>query len=218
MLTFWIILQQEFLMNSKNLAKVFQNLLFFFISFSIFFLISQNQQNQIVAPFLAIDVILFCLIFSLIFSNSEFLYQDFKDGTLEQIIISQPNIEIFILAKMLGNWLTFSLPIILCIPVIGMLIALDKGFMINFFVLILIASLAINFICAFCGSLSMSENKAPLIAILMMPLIIPILLIVCGNMEETSFYSSFKILIGICVFVGSISVLATAKIIRILHD
>ena len=151
MLIFFIILQQEFILAGKNLAKIFQNLLFFFIAFSIFFLISQNQQNQLVSPVLAIDVTLFCLVFSLIFSNSEFLYQDFKDGTLEQIILSQPNLEIFILAKMLGNWLIFSLPIILSIPLIGLAVGLNNDLIIIFFLLILVASLAINFICAVCG-------------------------------------------------------------------
>lgn len=224
MLIFFIILQQEFILAGKNLAKIFQNLLFFFIAFSIFFLISQNQQNQLVSPVLAIDVTLFCLVFSLIFSNSEFLYQDFKDGTLEQIILSQPNLEIFILAKMLGNWLIFSLPIILSIPLIGLAVGLNNDLIINFFILILVASLAINFICAFCGSLSLAENKAAMIAILTMPLLIPILLITCGNVasegfaQGDGFYSSLKILSGICVFAGCVSVIATTKIVKIISE
>ena len=110
---FWIILHQEFVLAGKNLAKILQNFLFFFISLSIFFLISQNQQNQLSSPFLSIDIILFCLVFSLIFSNSDFLHEDVRDGTLDQIIILQPNLEIFILAKMLGNWLILIMPILI---------------------------------------------------------------------------------------------------------
>lgn len=220
---FLIILKQEFTLAGRNLAKIFQNFLFFFISFSVFFLISQNQQNQLLSPYLAIDAILFCLIFSLIFSNSNFLSEDFSDGTLEQIIISQPNLEIFVLAKMLGNWLIFSLPILISIPLIGIGIGLNQNFITDFFILTTIASLTINFICAFCGSLSMAQNKAPMIAVLALPLVIPVLLIACGNfsiagISEEDFGSALKILSGICVFVGSICVLGAAKIIKIVSE
>jgi heme exporter protein CcmB len=220
---FLIILKQEFTLAGKNLGKIFQNFLFFFISFAVFFLISQNQQSQILSPFLTIDAILFCLIFSLIFSNSDFLNEDFTDGTLEQLIIIQPNLEIVILAKMLGNWLIFSLPILLSIPLIGIALGLNKEFTTNFLVLITLASLAINFVCAFCGSLSVAQNKAPMIAILALPLIIPILLLTCGNfsvdgISKDEFYAAFKILLGICIFVGSICVLGVAKIVKIVIE
>jgi heme exporter protein CcmB len=220
---FLIILKQEFTLAGRNLAKIFQNFLFFFISFAVFFLISQNQQNQLLSPYLTIDAILFCLIFSLIFSNSDFLFEDFSDGTLEQIIISQPNLEIFVLAKMLGNWLIFSLPILISIPLISIGIGLNQNFMTDFFILTTLASLTINFICAFCGSLSIAQNKAPMIAVLALPLIIPVLLIACGSFSTTEisdedFRSALKILLGICVFVGSICVLGTTKIIKIVSE
>ena len=200
---FLIILKQEFTLAGTNLAKIFQNFLFFFISFAVFFLISQNQQSQILSPYLTIDAILFCLIFSLIFSNSDFLFEDFSDGTLEQIIISQPNLEIFVLAKILGNWLIFSLPILISIPLISIGIGLNQNFITDFFILTTLASLTINFICAFCGSLSIAQNKAPMIAVLALPLIIPVLLIACGSFSTTGisdedFRSALKILLGIC--------------------
>ena len=149
--------------------------------------------------------------------------EDFQDGTLEQIIILQPNLEVFILAKMLGNWLIFSLPISLLILPLGFAIGLNQALTVNFFLLLLLASLAINFICAFCGSLSIAGNKAPMIAILAMPLIIPILLIACGSLidvgvQSSDFYLPLKILCGICIFVGTISVMATAKIVKIIAE
>lgn len=220
---FWIILRQEFTLAGKNLGKVLQNFLFFFISLSIFFLISQNNISQGNSSESLINATLFCLIFSLIFSNSDFLHEDVKDGTLDQIIISQPNLEVYIFAKMLGNWLIFSFPILLSLPLVSVMIGLNQNVAQDFTILTILASLTINFICAFCGSLGVAQNKSPMIAILAMPLVIPILLIACGNFSggESSaeiFSSSLKILSGICIFVGSICVLATAKIMKIISE
>lgn len=220
---FWIILHQEFVLAGKNLAKILQNFLFFFISLSIFFLISQNQQNQLSSPFLSIDIILFCLVFSLIFSNSDFLHEDVRDGTLDQIIILQPNLEIFILAKMLGNWLILIMPILIFIPFVNLAIGFNQSFTTDFAILAAISSLTINFICAFCGSLGVAKNKSPMIAILALPLIIPILLILCGSfssegISKDDFYEALRILSGICIFIGSICVFATAKIMKIISE
>ena len=212
---FWIILRQEFTLAGKNLGKVLQNFLFFFISLSVFFLISQNNISQGNSSESLINATLFCLIFSLIFSNSDFLHED--------VIISQPNLEVYIFARMLGNWLIFSFPILLSLPLVSVIIGLNQNVAQDFTILTILASLTINFICAFCGSLGVAQNKSPMIAILAMPLVIPILLIACGNFSggESSaeiFSSSLKILSGICIFVGSICVLATAKIMKIISE
>lgn len=222
MLNFFIILKHELLLAEKNLAKILQNILFFLISISVFLLISQNLQNQGQNHILVINVILFCLIFSLIFSNSDFLREDAKDGTLDQMLISQANIEVFIAAKMLSNWMVFSLPILVLVPLILVGAGFERSFIINFSAVIFLASLTINCICSFCGSLSIVGNKTPMIAVLALPLIIPILLIACTGMEaEESFNAaekSAKILAGIFVFIASLLTLTTAKIVRIASE
>ncbi|MBU6339759.1 MAG: heme exporter protein CcmB [Rickettsiales bacterium] len=221
---FLAILRNEFLLISRNLSKIIQNFLFFFISFAVFFLLSQNQQNQTLEPYLIVNVILFCLTFNLIISNSDFLSEDFRDGTLEQMIISQPNLEIFVLAKMLANWLIFSLPILIAIFPMALLLGFDPNNIYYFLIILSLASIVINFICAFCGSLSIVKNKAPMIAILALPLIIPTLLFACTdsffseNFNSDEFYQILKILAGIVVLSGSMSILGTAKIVKIVAE
>lgn len=219
---FFIILAHEFQLATARLGKVVQSFLFFIIALSVFFLIAQNQQS-IFSPFLAIDAILFCLIFSVIFSNSDFLSQDFSDGTMEQIALSCPNLENFVFAKMIANWLIYCLPILAFIPVIGIALGLHTSFICDFIILTSIASIAMNFICAFCGSLSIAQNKAPMVAILALPLVIPVLLLACGHFNvdgiaPADFALMVKMLIGICVFFGTICVLGVAKVVGILLE
>ena len=53
-----------------------------------------------------------------------------------------------------------------------------------------------------------------MIGVIALPLVIPILLLAYSGLDlETS--ASFKILAGLCIFIGSISVFATAKIVKI---
>lgn len=211
---FWIIFSHEFLTLSRNLTKIFANFLFFVISVAIFFLLAQNQTNQASTTFYSITIIWFSLLSSLIFSSTEFLKRDFEDGTIEQIISSIENFEIFVLAKMLANWLFCSLPIIISIPLLGFINNIAPQILYQIVIAAFLATLAINFICGFCGSLSVLGNSAPMIGIIAMPLIIPILLLGASSVDASD-YSALKILCGLNIFIGSITVFATAKIVKI---
>ncbi|MBP7709953.1 MAG: heme exporter protein CcmB [Rickettsiales bacterium] len=214
MQTFLLIFHHELIIYSKNLGKILANFLFFLISVAIFLLLAQNQENQGSAAFYSISIIWFSALSCLIFSAAEFLKKDFDDGTIEQILTSCDNFEIFALAKMLANWLVCALPILISVLPISSVIGLDAATSTNFLILIFLATLAINFICTFCGSLSILGNSAPMIGVIALPLVIPILLLAYSGLDsETS--ASFKILAGLCVFIGSISVFATAKIVKI---
>lgn len=199
---FWIILQQDLLLSFRNFGKILASILFFIIFITIFFLLSQSQQNQ------ALDasiIIWLALLSSLIFSSSEFLKKDAEDGNLEQMLIIFPNFEIFILGKILANWLIYCLPLTLLTYFIKPEI--------NFVILFLLASFAINTICCFCGSLSILTNSASMIAIIALPLIIPIILISYGD-----FKSSLNLLIGISLFSITALSFATAKLVKIFEE
>jgi heme exporter protein CcmB len=211
---FLLIFQNELVISLRHFAKILANFLFFLISVAIFSLISQNQDSQDFHLFYSITIIWFSLLSCLIFSATEFLKKDFDDGTIEQILTSVENFEIFVLAKMLANWLVCSLPILISALPIGLAIGLNANLALHFLALLLLASLAINFICTFCGSLSVLGNSAPMIATIALPLIIPILLIAFGGTFEEP-YVSLKILLGLVVFIGSVAVFATARIVRI---
>lgn len=217
MQVFFIIFCHELLISSRNLGRIFANFLFFLISVAIFLLLAQGQETQGSTTFYSITIIWFSLLSVLIFSATDFLKKDFEDGSIEQILNSCDNFEVFICAKMLANWLVNSLPIIITILPIGYLINLDSSQSYNLFLLAFLASLVINFICSFCGSLSILGNSAPMIAVIALPLIVPVILLACGGFSA-DFAASAKILFGMCFFIGAISVFAAAKIVKIAAD
>ncbi len=214
MTEFWIFLRQELIYHRKNPARFLQTILFFLICCAVFFILLQNQQNQAQNPFLITIIICFSLLFSILFVSSDFLGEDFRDGTLEQMLLFCENIEIYIASKILASWLILCLPILIVIPFLMALIGLESQFINNCFWIFLFASIAINFICAFCGTLSIAGNQAPLMAILALPLIIPILLIAFTGFDN--FIFSIKLLIAISVFCGILFTMAISQIIKII--
>ena len=224
---FFIFLKQNLIHAQKNFGRVLQNVLFFLIACSLFFLLAQNQSEQGSTEFLMCNIIWFSLLFSMIFANSDFLAEDYRDGTVEQMIILCPNLETYIISKIVAAWIIFCLPILAIIPLMLLALGLNSSFILHFVILISLASLAINFICAFCGSLNVAGNSSPMLAILALPLIVPVLLIACGGSisvvaspEENveGFYFSLKLLSGICVFVGATLTIATTKIVKIVSE
>ncbi len=199
MQVFLIIFQQELRLNFRHLERILANLLFFVIFLCTFLLLAQGQQNQA-----GINVIFiwFALLSVLIFSNSEFLKKDFEDGSLEQILLACENLETAIFAKMLANWM------VCCAAILPIIFLLKPDF--EFLLIVFLASLAINFLCCFCGSLSILSNSAPIIAVIILPLIIPLLLVTQGEFDV-----SFKLLCALVILLGAISVFATARIVKI---
>lgn len=214
MTLFLTIFIHELKIMGKNLSAIFANLAFFLISVAVFALLSQNQEIQGSNLFYSTIIIWFSLLFSLIFSSSEFLKKDFDDGTIEQILTSIDNFEIFILAKSIANLVVNFLPLLLSSLIISHLMAFETEVINKIIILILLSGIAINFICCFCGSLSVIGNSAPMIALIAMPLIIPILLISFSGIIN-DFTTSCKILCGIAVFSGCVTIFVTAKIIKI---
>ncbi|MBU6140289.1 MAG: heme exporter protein CcmB [Proteobacteria bacterium] len=195
MSVFFIILRHELKINFRQLSRILASFLFFLIFLSSFSLLSQGQDSLI--------IILFSLLSCLIFSSAEFLKKDFESGASEQILISCENFESFIAAKMLANWVVCCVPIL----VVSSFIRPDLA------TLIIFVSLLVNFICCFCGTLSILGNAAPMIAALALPLIIPILLIALGDAVV-----SLKLLVGLCFFLTPILIFATTKIVKIAHE
>lgn len=214
MTLFLIFLKSELAKSGKNFSLLVQNILFFLLTCFLFFFLSSKSAPA--SQIEAINIIYFCLLFSLFFSNSDFLKTDFKDGTVEQMIIYSENFEVFVFAKIIANFILFCLPILLVSPVI--LKSLNLAFGIEFVLISFFASLAINFICAFCGCLNIAGSKMSLIAILIIPLIVPVLLIANVGIIDDNFSKAVKILAAISIFFGAISTFAIAKIVKIVSE
>ncbi len=218
---FLTILQQELFYNLKNISKILHNFLFFLISFCIFFLVTSGAENQVSNLALVNNIVWFCLLFNIIFANSDFLEDDYKNGVIEQMVIIFPNFELFIASKIISNWVMFCLPIIIALIFLNLLIGLDFDQIKNLFLITILASFAIHSITALTASFSISENKTSLVAIITLPLIAPILLVAFSSMTDLGgedFNFALKILAALAVFTFILASFFGAKIVKIILE
>lgn len=194
---FWIILLNEINSSAKNFSRIIASFLFFiiFLFLAQILLIEANQDIKHFAFWLAATC---CLIFS----SADFLKKEYDNGFVEQMLISCHNFESFIFAKIIANWLNYGLPIILAFYLI------EPTW--QFIATAIIATIIINIISCFCGSFALMGNSSPLIAVIALPLIIPVILV------AQNYDLAFKILLPLCLALFFFLSYMTAKIIKIL--
>lgn len=213
---FKIIFFHELKMLFKFRGRIFANILYFFIFLAIFQILTQNFDQNLHSQFFIIGTII-ALLTSIIAVNNDFLEKDFRDGSLEQIIIDCQNLEIFVIAKCLANWLSSSFLIALLASIILKISNFEILNFWQFFLVLILNSLSLNFLLALCGSLSMLGGFASMIAVIAIPLALPILIITSATISE-NYELNIKILLALTILIIAISSFACAKIIKIANN
>jgi heme exporter protein CcmB len=213
---FKIIFFHELKTLFKSRSRIFANILYFFIFSAIFQILSQNFDQNLHSQLFIINTII-ALLTSIIAVNNDFLEKDFRDGSLEQIIIDCQNLEIFVIAKCLANWLSSSFLIALFASIILKFSNFEILNFWQFFLVLILNSLSLNFLLALCGSLSMLGGLSSMISIVAIPLSLPILIITSATISE-NYALNIKILLALTILIIAISSFACAKIIKIANN
>ena len=213
---FKIIFFHELKILFKSRGRIFANILYFFIFSAIFQILSQNFDQNSHSQLFIINTLI-ALLTSIIAINNNFLEKDFRDGTLEQIIIDCQNLEIFVMAKCFANWLSSSFFIALFASVILEISNFEILNFGQFFLVLILNSLSLNFLLALCGSLSMLGGLSSMISIVAIPLSLPILIITSATINE-NYALNIQILIALTILIIVISSFACAKIIKIANN
>jgi heme exporter protein B len=213
---FKIIFFHELKILFKSRSRIFANILYFFIFSAIFQILSQNFDQNLHSQLFIINTII-ALLTSIIAVNIDFLEKDFRDGSLEQIIIDCQNLEVFVIAKCLANWLASGFFIALLASIILKFSNFEILNFWQFFLVLILNSLSLNFLLALCGSLSMLGGLSSMISIVAIPLSLPILIITSATISE-NYALNIKILLALTILIIAISSFACAKIIKIANN
>jgi heme exporter protein B len=178
--------KNEIRLLSRNSAGIIQPLFFFVLLASLFPLsLPANQQAVLVS--VAPAIIWVTAILSLLLSLENLFKSDYLDGTLEQYILSAPSLLAVILAKVMSHWVMSGLLISLIAPVIAYAMSLNEVQILALFVSLLIGTLTITLIGAFASALTLAARQSGmLIALLVLPLYIPVLIFATGLVEEST--------------------------------
>jgi heme exporter protein CcmB len=225
MTEFLIIFHHQLKILFGNPRNFLNNILFYLCFIVIFFIVlkplltvnSSGIANNFGFGYLLIPASFFAMLTCLLSTANNFLNEDFLDGTLEQMVINCKNLEIFIFAKMLVNWLNGSFVSGIFATLIGVIIGYEINFLWHFLIVFLLTSFVISNIYCLSASLAILGGSTALIAFIALPLILPAILF--GSLAiYDDFYLNLKILLALNIFLNPLIIYASSAIAKIALD
>jgi heme exporter protein B len=111
---------------------------------------------------------------------------DYQDGTLEQLLLTPQPLFLIVLAKVLAQWIVSELPLVLVAPVLGMQFGLSQNTLWIMTVSLLLGTPVLSLIGSIGAALTLGLRAANvLVALLVLPLYIPVLIFGAGAIEST---------------------------------
>jgi heme exporter protein B len=111
---------------------------------------------------------------------------DFADGSLEQLVLAPQPLPFLVLAKVLAHWLLSGIPLALMAPVLGLQFGLEGEPVFVLFVALMLGTPCLSLIGAVGAALTLGvRGGGVLIALLVLPLYIPVLIFGAGAVEAT---------------------------------
>tara|TARA_B100001059_G_C17788507_1_gene558658 strand:- start:504 stop:1172 length:669 start_codon:yes stop_codon:yes gene_type:complete len=175
---------RQFLALFKRDISIFYKSKSIFILAIIFFLLVTVMLPIGIGPDLKIlrsispGLVWIAFLLSTLLNMPLLFTDDFKDGSLDVIIIESDNPILSILSKILSFWTAVILPIILFIPIAGVMLNLGFDQTFEIIILLLISSPYIILVSAIGTAITIKTiNSGLLITSLITPFYIPILII-----------------------------------------
>ncbi len=146
--------------------------------------------------------------------------QEREDGSLDLIVMQDHPLALTIFVKCLAHWLVTGLPLILATPLFGIMLNLSPMGIAAVMATLLVGTPAITFIGAVGAAVTVTLARGGLlIAILVLPLVIPILIfgVSATNgalFDPDPFTAPFLILCSLTLFTSVLGPLASAMMLR----
>ncbi len=173
---------QVALRRQSDVAAVF----FFFIIAASLFPLGSGADPKLLSA-MAPSVLWVMALLSCMLSLSRMFSSDYADGTLEQMMISNQPVVLIVLMKILAHWILSGLPLVFVAPLIGLQFNLGGAELQILAASLLMGTLALSLIGSIGAALTLGiRGTGVLIAILVLPLYIPVLVFGAGAVNAVS--------------------------------
>jgi heme exporter protein B len=148
----------------------------FFVIAVALFPLGVGPEPNILAR-IAAGVIWVAALLAAMLSLDRLFQQDYEDGSLELLALAPAPLELIVLAKVAAHWLTTGLPLLLAAPVLAVLMNMATDGFTVLLIAMLLGTPSLSLIGAIGGALVLGARRGGvLIALLVLPLYIPILI------------------------------------------
>lgn len=128
---------------------------------------------------------------------------DVEDGSLDLLLMGELPLELVVLVKCLAHWAAAGLPLVICAPAFGLMLALEPGALAGVVATLVVGGPALTLLAAIGAALTASLRRGGLLmAVLILPFCIPILIFGVAAASAASggtvaFRTPFAILAGL---------------------
>lgn len=170
-----LMIKRECLLSFRKIAEYSNSLLFFIVVAILFPLAITPELNtlRLIGP----GIIWISALLATLLSLNNLFYEDYHDGSLEQLIVSPYPLSLLLFTKILVHWLITGLPLILLSPLLGSLFHLSPHAIFILALSLLLGTPTLSLIGAIGSALTVGlRNNGLLLALIILPLYIPILI------------------------------------------
>ena len=179
----WIV-ARDLMLAWRRRADVLATLFFFVIVASLFPLGigPETQLLRSIAP----GVVWVAALLASMLSLGRVFGNDYQDGTLEQLLLTPQPLYLVVTGKVLAQWLVSEVPLVLIAPLIGVQFDVAPKTLLILFVSLLIGTPILSLIGAIGAALTLGlRGGGVLIALLILPLYIPVLIFGAGAVDAS---------------------------------
>lgn len=206
---------------SRQLSEVIQPLVFLLIVVSLFPLAVGPSPDvlQRIGP----GVIWIAAILSSLLGMERLFRDDFHDGNLEQLLLSNVPLPLVALAKVLSHWILSIVPLIVLSPLLALLFHLSVDTYIALLVTLLLGTPLLSLVGAIAVALTVGVNRGGvLLALLLLPLAIPMLIFSVSAIEAAalalSYRSQLAIIAAMLLLALGLAPFVIAYALRVSHN
>jgi heme exporter protein B len=179
----WIVVR-DLTLAWRRRADVLSTLIFFVIVVSLFPL-GIGPESQLLRSIAPGVVWVAALLASMLSLNRVFA-NDYQDGTLEQMLLTPQPLYLVVMGKVLAQWLVSEVPLVLIAPLIGVQFDLPPDTLFVLFISLLIGTPILSLIGSVGAALTLGlRGGGVLIALLILPLYIPVLIFGAGAVDAS---------------------------------
>ena len=207
--------KRELKMFYSNIADLFSNILFFFLSIFIF-IFALGADEQLLQT-IGVGIIWSLLLLSSTLSLRKFYEEDFKNGTLIIMHFSGMSYELIVLLKIFSHFIFVQIPFLISLPIISIFFNLPNNELYNLFLTFIIGSLILSCLGSMSASMNLlNKTNYSIGSIIVILFSIPLIIFSVGiNNADNSFNSIINLLIGIAMIFLGVSPWASAACIRL---
>lgn len=201
--------------NIRNYSQYIYISIFYILSIS-FYGYSLTQNAQAMAA-VSLPVIWINYMFTQLLGLPQFYEADEQDGWLEQWVIFPYSFEGIVVSKMLAQWITLNLPLLILTPGLLLLLEVPLGAIWSATGALMLASIPMLCIGALGAALMTGmRQRTPFLLLIVMPIYLPVLLlgVTASQPENIHAADAWLGLLGMAIMAGPLCVYATRFLLK----